>query len=51
MTIVDPDTLDRDRNVLLDINYRFAGKLALNADIRSPGTITVGDPVHLQPAH
>lgn len=48
MTIVDPDTLERDRNVLLDINRRFAGKLALNADIVVPGTIRVGDEVRLR---
>lgn len=47
MTMVDPDTLERDRAVLLDINHRFGGKLALNADIDTPGTIHVGDPVHL----
>jgi uncharacterized protein YcbX len=47
MTMVDPDTLERDRAVLLDINHRFGGKLALNAAIHTPGTIRVGDPVHL----
>jgi hypothetical protein len=47
MTMVDPDTLERDRAVLLDINHRFGGKLALNADIHTPGTIHLGDPVHL----
>jgi uncharacterized protein len=47
MTTVDPDTLDRDRTVLLDINHRFGGKIALNADIHTPGTINVGDPVHI----
>lgn len=47
MTMVDPDTLERDRSVLLDINHRFGGKLALNAGIRTPGTIHVGDPVDL----
>lgn len=51
MTIVDPDTLERDRNVLVDINHRFGGKLALNADVRTPGTIRVGDPVHLGRPH
>lgn len=50
MTIVDPDTLERDRGVLLDINRRFGGKLALNAGISTPGTIHVGDPVRLSPA-
>ena len=48
MTTVDPDTLERDRSVLLDINHRFNGKLALNADIRTPGTIHVGDAVTIR---
>jgi uncharacterized protein YcbX len=49
MTTVDPDTLERDRNVLVDINHRFGGKLALNAAIDTPGTIHIGDTVHLLP--
>jgi uncharacterized protein YcbX len=49
MTMVDPDTLERDRTVLLDINHRFGGKLALNADIGRPGLVHVGDRVHLVP--
>ena len=48
MTTVDPDTLERDRSVLLDINHRFNGKLALNADIRTPGTIHFGDAVTIR---
>ncbi len=47
MTTVDPDTLAVDRDVLKDIIRRFDGKLALNADVLRPGTIRVGDPVHL----
>jgi uncharacterized protein YcbX len=47
MTTVDPDTLDVDREVLNDIIRRFDGKLALNADVIKPGTISLGDPVHL----
>lgn len=43
MTTVDPDTLERDREVLRDIQRRFGGRLALNADIIRPGTIHVGD--------
>ena len=31
MTTVDPDTLDRDPEVLRDIGRRFGGRLALNA--------------------
>ena len=47
MTTVDPDTLQRDREVLRDIQRRFGGRLALNADIIQPGTIHVGDEVVL----
>lgn len=47
MTTVDPDTLEVDREVLKDIIRRFDGKLALNADVIKPGTISVGDRVHL----
>lgn len=47
MTTVDPDTLERDPEVLKDIGRRFGGRLALNADVSRPGTIRVGDPVKL----
>ncbi len=47
MTTVDPDTLERDREVLRDIARRFRGRLALNADVTVPGRIAVGDPVRL----
>lgn len=47
MTIVDPDTLERDHDVLRDIGRRFGGRLALNADVARAGTIRVGDAVRL----
>ena len=47
MTTVDPDTLERDLEVLKDIARRFRGRLALNADVKVPGTIHVGDAVCL----
>jgi uncharacterized protein len=47
MTTVDPDTLERDPEVLRDIGRRFGGRLALNADVLRRGTIRVGDPVTL----
>ena len=47
MTTVDPDTLDRDPEVLRDIGRRFRGRLALNADVSRGGTIHVGDDVRL----
>jgi MOSC domain-containing protein len=48
MTTVDPDTLDRDPEVLKDIGRRFGGRLALNADVLREGEIAVGDPVYLR---
>ena len=45
MTTVDPDTLERDPEVLRDIGRRFGGRLALNAEVRQPGLVRVGDPV------
>jgi uncharacterized protein YcbX len=47
MTTVDPDTLDRDPEVLRDIGRRFRGRLALNAEVARAGTIAVGDAVRL----
>ena len=47
MTTVDPDTLERDPNVLRDIGRRFRGQLALNAEVIRPGLVGVGDPVRL----
>ena len=49
MTTVDPDTLERDSEVLRDIGRRFRGRLALNADVARPGAIAIGDPVRLAP--
>ena len=47
MTTVDPDTLDRDPEVLRDIGRRFGGRLALNATVVRAGRIRVGDAVRL----
>jgi uncharacterized protein len=47
MTTVDPDTLERDPEVLRDIGRRFGGRLALNAEVLRPGTIGQGDRVNL----
>jgi uncharacterized protein YcbX len=47
MTTVDPDSLERDPEVLRDIGRRFGGRIALNAEVLRPGTIRVGDPVNL----
>ena len=49
MTTVDPDTLERDPEVLRDIGRRFGGRLALNADVLRVGRIAVGDTVLLVP--
>lgn len=45
MTTVDPDTIERDPEVLRDIGRRFGGRLALNAEVLTPGEISVGDEV------
>ena len=47
MTTVDPETLERDPEVLRDIGRRFRGRLALNSDVARPGTIAIGDHVTL----
>jgi len=48
MTTVDPDTLERDPEVLKDIGRRFGGQLALNADVRQSGLISVRDVVEVR---
>ena len=48
MTTVDPDTLERDPEVLRDIGRRFGGRLALNADVLRVGEISVGNRVELR---
>lgn len=47
MTTVDPDTLERDPEVLRDIARRFGGLLALNAEVLRPGRVELGDAVRL----
>ena len=47
MTTVDPDTLERDPEVLRDIGRRFGGRLALNAEVVRGGEVRVGDRVTL----
>lgn len=50
MTTVDPDTLERDPEVLRDIGRRFGGKLALNAEVIREGRVRLGDEVRLRDA-
>ena len=50
MTTVDPDSLERDPEVLRDIGRRFGGYLALNAAVIRGGFIHAGDPATLVPA-
>lgn len=50
MTTVDPDTLHRDPEVLKDIGRRFGGRLALDAGVRRPGPVRLGDRVIRVPA-
>jgi MOSC domain-containing protein len=45
MTTVDPDTLERDPEVLRDIGRRFRGRLALNAGVVHGGLLREGDAV------
>jgi hypothetical protein len=47
MTTVDPDTLERDPEVLRDIGRRFRGRLALNAGVIHGGVLREGDGVRL----
>jgi uncharacterized protein YcbX len=47
MTTVDPDTLERDPEVLRDIGRRFTGRLALNARVIRGGLLREGDAVTL----
>lgn len=47
MTTVDPDTLERDVDVLRKIRRDFDGTLALNASVVRGGVLHVGDPVDL----
>ena len=47
MATVDPDTFERDPEVLKDIVRRFGGQLALDADVVRGGTVRVGDDVLL----
>ena len=49
MTTVDPDTLERDPEVLKDISRRFGGRLALDADVVHGGTVRLRDAVVLVP--
>ena len=45
MTTVDPDTLERDPEVLKDIGRRFGGRIALDAEVTRGGTVRIGDDV------
>lgn len=47
MTTVDPDTLERNPEVLRDIGRRFGGRLCLNAEVVRGGNIRMGDSVTL----
>ena len=47
MTTFDPDTLDRDVEVLKHIHREFGGSLALNCSVVRGGTLSVGDEVEL----
>ena len=48
MTTFDPDTLESDPRVLLDIVHRFDGKVALDCEAFTTGVIRVGDRVEIR---
>ncbi|MFD9128325.1 MOSC domain-containing protein [Kitasatospora sp. NPDC059571] len=47
VTTVDPDSGARDPGVLRDIHRRYEGRFALDCWVAAPGTVNIGDPVHL----
>jgi len=47
MTTFDPDSLEQDADVLRDINRRFGGEIVLDAWVKQPGHIRLGDEVRL----
>lgn len=47
MTTFDPDTLAQDHGVLRRIVTDFEGTMALDAFVVEPGSVHVGDPVHV----
>jgi uncharacterized protein YcbX len=47
VTTFEPDTLEQDVGVLLELRRRFAGELALNAWTARAATVRVGDAVEL----
>jgi hypothetical protein len=48
MTTVDPDTQERDVEVLRKIRREFGGRLALNVAVIGEGTVRVGDEAALE---
>ncbi len=47
MATFDPDTLEQDRRVLMEIVQKFGAKLALNCYVIRGGEIRIGDDVQL----
>ena len=43
----DPDTLEQDPSVLKRVVSSFAGTVALDCWVETPGRIAIGDPVQL----
>jgi uncharacterized protein YcbX len=48
MTTYDPDTQVQDLNVLRQIVKKFAGTMALDCSVSTPGSIHVGDTVEIR---
>ena len=49
VTSIDPDTGEQDLDVFRRIRREFGNELALNCWVIRPGTVSVGDPVHVVP--
>jgi hypothetical protein len=47
MTTIDPDSLERDDEVLRDLVRRFGGTFALDCSVVTGGTVRVGETVEL----
>jgi uncharacterized protein YcbX len=47
VTTIDPDTGSQDLDVLRRIHREFGTKVALNAWVASPGSVSLGDPAEL----
>ena len=47
MTTFDPDSAKQDLGVLQRVRREFNGRLGLNSNVITPGSVSVGDAVEL----